>query len=158
MSGNWRCLRPWILFRTSKCSWGCDSTPFLRNAQAQEQELELPEDMALDDDGMGGADEAENEGQDGPDAEADAPEERSAEQREAPAPGEGGDGEQADKDADMADQDQHLEGAQGPAVVELGSQRLPVGPVESPVVHRARSGLSRPGRDTVEPTEAPLAL
>lgn len=114
--------------------------------------------MALDDDGMGGADEAENEGQDGPDAEADAPEERSAEQREAPAPGEGGDGEQADKDADMADQDQHLEGAQGPAVVELGSQRLPVGPVESPVVHRARSGLSRPGRDTVEPTEAPLAL
>ena len=115
--------------------------------------------MALDDDGMGGADGAGEEGQDGSDAEADAPEERFAEQREAPAPGEGGDeGEQADKDADMADQDQHLEGAQAPAVVEPGSQRLPVGPVESPVVHRARPGLSCPGMDTVEPMKAPLAL
>ena len=120
------------LVRSVKCGLACDSTPFLYNAQAQEQELELPEDMALDDDGMGGADEAGEEGQDGPDAEADAPEERFSEQREAPAAGDGGDEEQADEDADMADQDQPLKGAQAAAVLEVGRRGLPVGPAEKP--------------------------
>ncbi len=116
--------------------------PFLSAAQAQEQELELPEDMALDDDGMDGADEAGEEGQDGPDAEADAPEDRFPEQREAPASGEGGGRDEPDEDAEMADQDQPREGAQAPAFLEFQRQRLPIGHVESLVVHRFYPGLA----------------
>ena len=71
-------------------------------AQVAEQELELPEDMALDGDGMADADEANEGGPNAPEAEADAPE-TFPEQRDAGA--DDGDGaEQADQDADMADQ------------------------------------------------------
>ena len=85
----------------AKCS-GMPSCHIANVAQAAEQELELPEDMALDGDGMADADNADEGGPDAPEAEGDAPE-TFPEQRDAGADdGEGA--EEADQDADMADQ------------------------------------------------------
>ena len=78
------------------------------DAQAPEQELELPEDMALDDDGMAKADEAEEQEEDGAGATEDAPQ-RFPDQADAGAD-ENGDAEQADQDADMVDQEHLQEG------------------------------------------------
>lgn len=82
-----------------------------RTAQAQEQELELPEDMTLDDDGMANADEAEHEGADTPQAEGDAPE-MFPEPPDAGAD-DGGGAEQAGQDADMAEQADAQDGVYG---------------------------------------------
>ncbi len=80
----------------------CPHADICNAAQAAEQELELPEDMALDGDGMADADAADEESPDAPEAEEDTPE-TFPEQRDAEADdGEGA--EQADQDADMADQ------------------------------------------------------
>ena len=78
-------------------------------AQAAEQELELPEDMALDDDGLGNADEAGEEGADAGEAEGDEPQ-TFPEPRDAGA--DDGDGtEEANQDADMADPADAQDGA-----------------------------------------------
>ena len=82
-------------------------------AQAPEQELELPEDMTLDEDGQANADEAEGEGADAPEAEGDAPE-TFPEGCDADAE-DGGGAEQADQDADMADQADAKDGAHAQA-------------------------------------------
>ena len=79
--------------------------------QAPEQELELPEDMALD--GEAGADEAQEDGEDrdAPGAEADAPE-RFPEQPPAGADhDEDADGRPADPDAEVAGPQEPEEGA-----------------------------------------------
>lgn len=79
--------------------------------QAPEQELELPEDMALD--GEAGADEAQEDAQDqdAPGAEADAPE-RFPEQPPAGADhDEDADGRPADPDAEVAGPQEPEEGA-----------------------------------------------
>ena len=86
------------------------STMRARLVQAPEQELELPEDMALD--GEAGADEAQEDArdQDAPGAEADAPE-RFPEQPLAGADrDEGVDGQPADQDADVAGPQEPEEG------------------------------------------------
>ena len=72
-------------------------------AQAPEQELELPEDIALDEDGQANADKAGQEGADAPEAEGDTPE-TFPEPHDAGADDNGGGAEQADQDADMAEQ------------------------------------------------------
>lgn len=83
--------------------------------QAQEQELELPEDMALD--GTGDADEpqreeeGQEEGQEAPEAnDDDAPEKFPEQQQRDAGADEEGFGEEADADADMADQERPKEG------------------------------------------------
>ncbi len=78
------------------------------HAQAPEQELELPEDMDLDDNGMPKADEADEQEENDAGATEDAPQ-RFPEQADAGAD-ENGDAEQADQDADMVDQEHLQEG------------------------------------------------